>query len=274
MLKELKGLFTTRKGVLIVLSMITLAICAYLNLITLKSLDLNAMISGTGNYFDWFKVSLGTLMVSFIPMIASDVMCEVYGWKKSFIISSVAYTVCLLFTIILDLTTRVGFSGNIYDIFGIIDTSADPIGETAAFVDVNGFEAAYNTVFAGSYVVIIASAVAYYLGIFFNCYIMGKMQKHALESGKDNNAKRFGRFLLSTVVGQTLDNGIFFLIPMLVILIAPSLKQGALAPWCWEYVGFQTLAAFVIEIVYETILFPLTNFLTKRVEKLPETLEA
>ena len=102
---------------------------------------------------------------------------------------------------------------------------------------------------------------------------MGKMQKKALESGKDNSGKRFGRFLLSTVVGQTLDNGVFFLIPMLVILAVPSLQQGALAPWSWEYVGIQTAAAFVIEIAYEAIFFPLTNFLTKRVEKLPETLE-
>ena len=265
MLKELKGLFTTKKGVLVVLAMVTLAICAYLNIITVKSVTLfnNSLL----------RVSLGTLMVSFIPMITSEIMCEVYGWKKGFIISSVAYTVCLLFTIILDLTTRVGFSGNIYDIFGIIDTAADPIGETAGFVDVNGFEASYNTVFAGSYVIIIASAIAYYLGIFFNCFIMGKMQKHALESGKDNAGKRFGRFLLSTVVGQTLDNGVFFLIPMLVILAVPSLKQGALAPWSWEYVGIQTAAAFVIEILYEAIFVPLTNFLTKKTESLPETLE-
>ena len=266
MLRELKDLFRTRKGVLIVLSMVTLAICAYLNIITVKSLDLNAMIAGTGNHFDWFKVSLGTLMVSFIPMITSEIMCEVYGWKKGFIISSVAYTVCLLFTIILDLTTRVGSSNQVYALYGVFD---DP-----SVLDMDLFEASYNTVFAGSYVIIIASAIAYYLGIFFNCFIMGKMQKKAQESGTDNSAKRFGRFLLSTVVGQTLDNGVFFLIPMLVILMFPSMKNGALDPWCWEYVGFQTAAAFVIEIAYEAIFFPLTNFLTKKVEKLPETLEA
>lgn len=261
MLKELKGLFTTKKGVLIVLAMITLAICAYLNIITVKSVTLfnNNLL----------RISLGTLMVSFIPMITSEIMCEVYGWKKGFIISSAAYTVCLIFTIILDLTTRIGFNGNVYNIFNLMP-DLDAIGE---YVGVNGFESAYNTVFAGSYVIIISSAVAYYVGIFFNCFIMGRMQKKALESGKDNTGKRFGRFLLSTVVGQTLDNGVFFLIPMLVILAFPSLQQGALAPWSWQYVGIQTAAAFVIEIAYEAIFFPLTNFLTKKVEKLPETLE-
>lgn len=264
MLNEFKSLFVTKKGALLVLGMVTLAICAYLNIITVKSVTLGV---------SWLRISLGTLMVSFIPMITSEIMCEVYGWKKGFLISSLAYTVCLLFTIILDITTRIGFNGNVYDIFGIMDTAEDPFAGIAGFVKNDGFEASYNTVFAGSYVIIIASAIAYYVGIFFNCFIMGKMQKKAEESGKDNSGKRFGRFLLSTVVGQTLDNGIFFLIPMIVILIAPALKQGALNPWSWTYVGIQTAAAFVIEIAYEAIFFPLTNFLTKRVKKLPETLE-
>lgn len=220
-------------------------------------------------------------MVSFIPMITSELLCEVYGWKKGFIISSVAYTICLLFTIILDLTTRIGFSGNVYSIFDLFQygetgdllptADAYPIAD---FVDINGFEASYNTVFQGTYVIIIASAIAYYLGIFFNCFIMGKMQKAAIESGKDNSGKRFGRFVLSTVVGQTLDNAVFFLIPQLVILMIPSMQQGALAPWdpTWIYFTEQVIAAFVIEIAYEGIFFPLTNFLTKRIEKLPETL--
>ena len=115
MLNEVKGLFKNKKGVLIILSMITLAICAYLNLITVKSVTLFNV--------DWLRISLGTLMVSFIPMITSEIMCEIYGWKKGFIISSVAYTICLIFTIILDLTTRVGFSGAAYDIVNFIDGS-------------------------------------------------------------------------------------------------------------------------------------------------------
>lgn len=277
MLRELKELFRTRKGVLVVLSMVTLAICAYLNIITVKSLNLFQI--GVGEYGEpnYFAVSLGTLMVSFIPMITSEIMCEVFGWKKGFIISSVAYTITLLFTIILDITTHVGASGQIYDWVAFSET-----GEPTGFVDGfsqftvldDGFTASYNTLFRGSYVIIIASAIAYYLGIFFNCYIMGKMQKKAVESGKDNSGKRFGRFLLSTVVGQTLDNGVFFLIPMLVILVVPSLQQGALAPWSWTYVWQQTVAAFVIEIAFEAIFFPLTNWLTKVTERLPETLEA
>ena len=273
MLKELKGLFTTKKGVLVVLSMITLAICAYLNIITVKSVAMPfQLIPGHD-----FRISLGTLMVSFIPMITSEILCEVYGWKKGFIISSIAYTVCLLFTIILDLTTRVGFNQSIYSIFGLMP-DVDAID---GFVGANGFESSYNTVFQGTYVIIIASAIAYYLGIFFNCFIMGKMQKAALESGKDNNGKRFGRFLLSTVVGQTLDNAVFFLIPQLFVVISfacgsnPYDQFGALAPWdlSWIYFTEQVIAAFVIEIAYEGIFFPLTNFLTKKVEKLPETLE-
>lgn len=250
MLKEFKKLFCNKKGILVVLAMMSVAISAYLNIITVKSIQV----------WNGFGISLGTLAVSFIPMITSEIMSEVYGWKKGFVISSVAYTVCLLFTLILDFTTKIGFAGNVYALYD------DPF----LLYDIDAFTASYNTVFAGSYVIIIASAVAYYLGIFFNCYIMGKMQQKAIESGRDNAGKRFGRFVLSTVVGQTLDNGVFFIIPMLVILIAPALQQGALAPWDWTYVWQQVLAAFVIEIAYEIIFFPLTNFLTKKVEALPE----
>ena len=265
MKKVFKDLFTTKKGILVVLAMMSVAISAYLNIITVKSVNLFGV--------SWLNISLGTLAVSFIPMITSEIMSEVYGWKKGFVISSVAYTICLIFTLILDLTTRIGVPTQVYD-WVKFNEMGDPIGLIDGFNEFtilnDGFVASYNTLFRGSYVIIIASAIAYYLGIFFNCYIMGKMQKKAIESGKDTNAKRFGRFVLSTVVGQTLDNGIFFLIPMIVVLIAPSLHQGALSPWSWNYVLVQTVAAFVIEILYEIIFFPLTNFLTKKVNSLPE----
>lgn len=253
MLKEFRNLFKSKKGVLIILAMMSVAISAYLNIITVKSISVFG-----------FNVSLGTVLVSFIPMITSEIMAEVYGWKKGFVISSVAYTICLAFVLILDLTTKIGFTENVYALYGVFE---DP-----SVLDMDMFTASYNTVFAGTPWIIISSAIAYYLGIFFNCYIMGVLKKRAEESGKDNKAKLFGRFALSTIVGQSLDNGVFFLIPMIVVLINPALHEGALAPWSWNYVLVQTVAAFIGEVAYEIIFFPLTNFLTKRVKALPETL--
>lgn len=235
MLTEFRDVFKTKRGVLIALSMITIAISAYLNLITVK----NLMI---GN----FGVSFGTLFVSFLPMISSELMAECYGWKKGFVISSLAYTVCLIFTLIL--------WGSTY-IPGMVFVGPDPLFATDA----------YNLLFSASPLILIASAVAYYLGIFFNCYIMGKLKERAERTG-DSKVKLFGRFLLSTTVGQTLDNAIFFLIPAFFLTWGPTWYDN------WTYVWQQTTAALVLEVVYEALFFAITSYLVVKINKLPEGL--
>lgn len=229
MLGETRDIFRTKKGVLIILSMLTIAISAYLNLITIK----NVMI---GN----FAVSFGTLFISFLPMITSELMAECFGWKKGFVISSIAYTICLIFTLILWGTTLI--PGEVFPGEGDFTFFATD---------------AYNTLFAGQWQLIFASAVAYYVGIFFNCYIMGKLKDRAEQIG-DSRLKLFGRLLLSTVVGQTLDNFLFFIIPMMFGL------------WGFTYVWQQTVAALVIEIVYEAVFFFLTAYLVKKINNMPE----
>lgn len=232
---ELRDVFKTKRGILIALSMITIAISAYLNLITVK----NIMV---GN----FGISFGTIFLSFIPMITSEIMSECYGWKKGFVISSLAYTVCLIFTVIL--------WGSTY-IPGMVFVGPDPVFATDA----------YNLLFAASPIILISSAVAYYVGIFFNCYIMGKLKDRAEKYG-DSKSKLFGRFALSTLVGQTLDNAIFFTIPALF------LTWGATWFDNWTYVWQQTLAALVFEIVYEILFFALTAYLVKKINNMPEGL--
>ena len=229
MLKEFRDVFKTKKGVLIILSMLTLAISAYLNLITVKSFMMGD-----------FAISFGTVLLSFLPMITSELMAECFGWKKGFIISSIAYTICLIFTCIMWGSTYLPglvFVGN------DLDFATD----------------AYNLLFASTPVILIASAIAYYIGIFFNCFILGKMKESAEKSG-DSKFKLFGRFAISTAIGQTLDNAIFFLIPMFFGL------------WNFTYVWQQTVAAFVIEVILEIIFFAITAHLVKVINKMPEGL--
>lgn len=229
MIKEFKDVFKTKKGVLLILSMLTIAISAYLNLITVK----NIMIGD-------FSISFGTLFLSFLPMITSELMAECYGWKKGFVISSVAYTVCLIFTIIMWGSTFIN---------GLVFVGPDADFATEA----------YNLLFSASPIILISSAIAYYIGIFFNCYIMGILKERAKKYG-DSKIKLFGRFALSTLIGQTLDNAIFFLIPMMFSI------------WDFTYVWQQTLAALVFEIVYEILFFILTAYLVKKINSMPEGL--
>lgn len=229
MIQELRDVFKTKKGVLIILSMLTLAISAYLNLITVKSFMIGE-----------FPISYGTVLLSFLPMITSELMAECFGWKKGFIISSIAYTICLLFTLVMWGSTYLPglvFIGN----------------------DLDFATEAYNIVFASTPVVLIASAIAYYIGIFFNCFILGKLKDRAEHTG-DSNWKLFGRFAISTAIGQTLDNAIFFIIPMFFGL------------WDFTYVWQQTAAAFVIEVILEILFFAFTAYLVKRINRMPEGL--
>ena len=151
---------------------------------------------------------------------------------------------------------------------------------------------AYGAIFGQQWSILIGSAVAYYVGIFFNAFIMGKMQKRAQEKGNDNTVKFFARCIISTLVGQLLDNALFFLIAYGWALGDPTLmgfpavteeifaEDGVTVvavlhgrEILWNYIWQQILAAFVIEVGYEIILFPLTKLLTKKVASLLETAE-
>ena len=85
------------------------------------------------------------------------------------------------------------------------------------------------------------------------------MKENAEKNG-DSKFKLFGRFAISTAIGQTLDNAIFFLIPMFFGL------------WNFTYVWQQTVAAFVIEVILEIIFFAITAHLVKVINKMPEGL--
>lgn len=241
MKKELKELFTTKKGMLVFLAITTALVTAYLNLITLKGTP-GFWIFDTG-------ISYGTLLISFVPMLIGDLLAEVYGWKKSFIISSVSYTVALIFVLILWGTT--GLPGLVFGADGF------PVD-------------AYNTIFGQQWSILIGSALAYYAGVFFNAFIMGKMQKKAQESGKDNNWKFFARCIFSTVIGQLIDNGLFFLIAYMPNAIDPEGTGWGTAEIVWSYIWQQILAAWVIEVGTEMLVFPLTHFLVKKVQKLED----
>lgn len=235
MKKELKNLFNNKSGLLVVLTMIMALVIAYLNIITIKSL----VIGGS------FEVSYGTLLLSFIPMLVGDVLTEVYGWKKSFIISSLAYLISLFFVMVLWGTTLLPGV-----VFGGFATDA------------------YNTIFAQQPLLLIASAFAYYAGIFFNCYIMGYMQKRAKETGKDGTFAFFARCMISTVIGQFLDNALFFLIGYMPNMLDPEQSE-----WAINYVWQQVLSAFVVENIYELMLFPVTKYLVKTIDLLPNNME-
>lgn len=227
---EFKKLFTTKKGILIFITILYSMVMPYLTILTLKY---PSFANGCIDY--------GTLCLSFIPMLFGDLLAECYGWKKSVVIATVAYTIQLLFTIVLHLTT---LNGNCIG-FGDIESIAT---------------SAYNLLFGAQWRIMISGAIGYYVGIFMNSFIMGIMKAKVKDN--DNSRWFFFRCIFSTIIGQLLDNGLFFILAMSPVGIDSSSEL----PWNLLFINIGITS--LLEVGYEVLLFPLTKLLTKKINGL------
>lgn len=233
MKNEIKNLFKTKKGILVFITIIYAMVMPYLTIMTLKY----------PNFANGW-IDFGTLCLSFIPMLFGDILAECFGWKKATVIASVVYAIQLVFIGVLHLTTLdkglcIGFGD---------------IAEDATF--------GYNILFSAQWRITLASAIGYYTGIFTNSAIMGLMK--ARRQDNDNTAWFFFRCILSTVIGQLLDNGLFFLLAMAPVGIDASSELP------WDLLFANIGIATALEVGYEIILFPLTKLITKKVNTLQE----
>lgn len=235
MKNEFKNLFKTKQGILIIASIAYAMVLPYLTIFTLKYPDF------AQGYLDF-----GTLFLSFIPMLLGDIMAECFGWKKSLLISSVTYALQLFFLLVLYATAS-------------IPGACIGFGEVASEATFG-----YELLFSAQWRITIASACAYYFGIFFNSYIMGWMKDICTKNGTDSSFKLFFRCIFSTVIGQLLDNGLFFVLAMAPVGIDSSSELP------WNLILGNILLATALEIVYEIILFPLTKKITKTVNNLED----
>lgn len=233
MKQEIKNLFKTKKGVLVFITVIYAMVMPYLTIMTLKY---PAFANG------W--IDFGTLCLSFLPLLFGDILAECFGWKKAVVIASVVYAVQLVFIGILHLTTLDG-------------------GSCIGFGEIAG-EATfgYNVLFSAQWRITIASAIGYYTGIFTNSFIMGVMK--ARRQDNDNTVWFFARCIISTIIGQLLDNGLFFILAMAPVGINSSSELP------WDLLLANIGIATALEVGYEIILFPFTRFVTKKIELLEE----
>lgn len=229
---ELKNLFKTKKGILILITILYSMVMPYLTIMTLK------YPTFAGGWIDF-----GTLCLSFIPMLFGDILAECFGWKKSVLIASVVYLIQMIFTITLHLTTLDGMC------FGF--------GDIADFATEG-----YNLLFGAQWRILLASAIGYYSGIFMNSFIMGIMK--ARRQDNDNTAWFFIRCILSTIIGQLLDNGLFFILAMAPV----GIDSTSELPWNLIFANIGIATA--LEVGYEIILFPVTKITTKKINQLED----
>lgn len=163
---------------------------------------------------DIFMFTMTTgILVSPVVFIMQDVETEIFGYKNAKQMILLAYFMNFVFIVLV--------------------TIAIKINPSFAYSNQKQFE----TIFSTTWRITLASFIAYCIGSLSNAKIM---------SIKKESRGLFLRAILSTVVGQLLDNALFSFIAFLGILPLNAIYS-------------MVIGATIFETVYEIIFYPITR---------------
>lgn len=163
---------------------------------------------------DIFMFTMTTgILVSPIVFIMQDVETEIFGYKNAKQMILLAYLMNFVFIVLV--------------------TIAIKINPSFAYSNQKQFE----TIFSTTWRITLASFIAYCIGSLSNAKIM---------SIKKESRGLFLRAILSTVVGQLLDNALFSFIAFLGVLPLNAIYS-------------MVIGATIFETVYEIIFYPITR---------------
>ncbi|MDR3608771.1 MAG: queuosine precursor transporter [Oligoflexia bacterium] len=161
--------------------------------------------------------------VLFFPIsyIFGDVLTEVYGYQRS---------------------RKVVWAG-----FGAMAFASFMAWLVLALPPASGwpYQAAYETVFGGTYRIVIASLLAYFAGEFANSYVLAKMK--ILTQGRH----LWTRVIGSTIVGEGVDSIIFYPVAFLGIWPTSLVVKVMISNYCIK-VGWETL---ITPMTYRVVAF-------------------
>lgn len=170
-------------------------------------------------------ITTGGTIISWLVFACMDVITEIWG-KKRAIKTFVASAIFNL-------------------IFNAICWIAIALPGTSDFV-----QGSYSVVLGTGWRIAIASITAFLLGNYINTQIMHVMRVHSKD---ENNSKGFMfRAVLSTLFGQLVDNGLFYLMAFAPIGIAGTIENP------WSLIGQLVLFTTLIETIVEAIVSPCT----------------
>ena len=170
-------------------------------------------------------ITTGGTMISWLVFACMDVITEIWG-KKRAIKTFVASAIFNL-------------------IFNALCWIAIALPGTSDFV-----QGSYSVVLGTGWRIALASITAFLLGNYVNTQIMHVMR---VNSKNENNTKGFmARAILSTLLGQIVDNGLFYLMAFAPIGIAGTIESP------WLLIGQLVLFTTCIETVVEAVVSPLT----------------
>lgn len=170
-------------------------------------------------------ITTGGTIISWLVFACMDVITEIWG-KKRAIKTFVASAIFNL-------------------IFNAICWIAIALPGTSDFV-----QGSYSVVLGTGWRIAIASITAFLLGNYINTQIMHVMRVHSKD---ENNSKGFiFRAVLSTLFGQLVDNGLFYLMAFAPIGIVGTIENP------WSLIGQLVLFTTLIETIVEAIVSPCT----------------
>lgn len=183
------------------------------------------------------SITTGGTIISWLVFLTMDVITEIFGKKKA--------VKCFWISALLNLA----FSGIAW-ICILIPGNNDFLSSS------------YEVILGTGWRIVIASISAFLIGNYANTYIM-----YLLRVKSKNPNKTLGfmfRAILSTLIGQVLDNALFYLIAFAPIGIPNTIEQS----WTTilQLVGFTTL----IETAVEALISPLTAFAVAKLKRMKQ----
>lgn len=182
-------------------------------------------------------ITTGGTLISWLVFACMDVITEIWGRKRAI----------LTFT-----------GGAILNLlFNLICWIAIQIPGTSDFI-----QSSYETVLGTGWRIVLGSITAFLLGNFINTQIMYLMKVHSKDQ---NNSKGFMfRAILSTLLGQLIDNGLFYLIAFSPLGIAGTIENP------WHMILQLVIFTTCIETIVEAIVSPLTAKFVKHLKSKKE----
>lgn len=170
-------------------------------------------------------ITTGGTLISWLVFACMDVITEVFGKRRAIL-------------------TFVG-SAILNILFNIVCWIAISIPGTSSFIN-----DAYTIVLGTGWRIALGSIIAFLLGNYINTQIMYVMKKHSKDSNKSLGF--IGRAITSTLFGQLVDNGLFYLIAFAPLGITGTVESS------WQMIGTLVLCTTSIETVVESIVSPIT----------------
>lgn len=194
------------------------------------------------NMFASKTVTLGAIcftggtLISWLVFACMDIITEIWGKKTAINIFLFGAALNVFFSVV----------GALLDIMP---------GTNGA-----GINCLFNLTNGVSLRIAIASPIAFILGNYANTLIMHSMKN---ADTKNTSFTFMLRASLSTLAGQLIDNGLFF-----VLAFGPFLKWGGGLFTSWSTILNLIITITLIEFVLEAIFSPLTSKVVNRIKKL------